>query len=46
VHIDALLSCVGEPDVPYMRQQMLNGVSLFLSVTMKIDIQPLKAGCV
>jgi hypothetical protein len=39
VHIDALLQCVGEPDVMYMRQQMLNEMSLFLSVMMKTDIR-------
>jgi hypothetical protein len=44
VHIDALLPCVGEPDVPYMRQQMLNEISLFLSVMMKTDIRLLQVG--
>jgi hypothetical protein len=44
VHIDALLPCVGEPDVPYMRQQMLNEISLFLSVIMKADIRLLQVG--
>jgi len=44
VHIDALLPCVGEPDVPYMRQQMLNEISLFLSVMMKTDIRLLQFG--
>jgi hypothetical protein len=39
VHIDALLPCVGEADVPYMRQQMLNEVSLFLGVMMGAAIQ-------
>jgi hypothetical protein len=38
VHIDALLPCVGEPDVPYMRQQMLDEVSLFLSMMMRIAV--------
>jgi hypothetical protein len=44
VHIDALLPCVGEPDVPYMRQQMLNEMSLFLSVMMHTDIRLLQHG--
>jgi hypothetical protein len=44
VHIDALLPCVGEPDVPYARQQMLNEMSLFLSVVMKTDIRLLQYG--
>jgi hypothetical protein len=44
LHIDALLPCVGEPDVPYMRQQMLNEISLFLSVMMKTDIRLLQSG--
>jgi hypothetical protein len=32
VHIDAMLDCIGEPDVPHARQQMLLEVSAFLSV--------------
>jgi hypothetical protein len=44
VHIDALLPCVGEPDVIYMRQQVLNEISLFLSVMMRIDIRLLQSG--
>jgi hypothetical protein len=32
VHVDAILECVGEPDVAYARQQMLLEVSAFLSV--------------
>jgi hypothetical protein len=33
VHIDAMLDCIGEPDVSYARQQMLLEISTFLSVT-------------
>jgi hypothetical protein len=44
VHIGALLPCVGEPDVPYMRQQMLNEMSLFLSVMMRTNIRLLQYG--
>jgi hypothetical protein len=44
VHIDALLPCVREPDVPYMRQQMLNEMSMFLGVMMKTDIRLLQSG--
>jgi hypothetical protein len=39
VHVDAILECIGEPDVPYMRQQMLLEVSAFLSVAMRKAIQ-------
>ena len=35
VHVDAILDCIGRPDVPYVRQQMLLEVSAFLSVVMK-----------
>jgi hypothetical protein len=35
VHVDAILECIGEPDVAYARQQMLLEVSAFLSVVMK-----------
>jgi hypothetical protein len=44
LHIDALVPCVGEPDVAYMRQQMLNEISLFLSVIMKTDVRLLQGG--
>jgi hypothetical protein len=39
VHIDAMLDCVGEPDVPYARQQMLLEVSAFLSVVARRAFQ-------
>jgi hypothetical protein len=35
VHVDAILECVGQPDVAYARQQMLLEVSAFLSVVMQ-----------
>jgi hypothetical protein len=35
VHVDAILECIGQPDVAYARQQMLLEVSAFLSVVMK-----------
>jgi hypothetical protein len=35
VHVDAILDCIGEPDVAYARQQMLLEVSKFLSVIMQ-----------
>jgi hypothetical protein len=35
VHVDAILECIGEPDVAYARQQMLLEVSAFLSVVMQ-----------
>lgn len=35
VHVDAILACIGEPDVVYARQQMLLEVSAFLSVAIK-----------
>ncbi len=35
LHVDAILDCVGQPDVPYARQQMLSEVSAFLSVVMQ-----------
>ena len=44
VHIDAVLPCVGEPDVPHVREQMVNEISLFLSVMMKTDIRLLRVG--
>jgi hypothetical protein len=44
VHIDALLPCIGEPDVLYMRQQMLNEISLFLSVMMKTEVRLQQVG--
>jgi hypothetical protein len=39
VHVDAMLKCVGEPDVSYARDQMLLEVSLFLSVVMGFAVQ-------
>jgi hypothetical protein len=39
VHVDAILECIGEPDVAYMRQQMLLEVSAFLSVVMKTAVR-------
>jgi hypothetical protein len=32
VHVDAILECIGEPDIVYVRQQTLLEVSAFLSV--------------
>ena len=34
-----MLECIGEPDVAYMRQQMLLEVSAFLSVVMKTAVR-------
>jgi hypothetical protein len=34
VHVDAVLECVGEPDVGYVRHRVLQELSLFLSVVM------------
>jgi hypothetical protein len=39
VHVDAILECVGQPDVAHMRQQMLLEVSAFLSVAMRKAIR-------
>jgi hypothetical protein len=39
VHVDALLNCIGEPDVVYARQQMLLEMSLFLSVVTQRGVQ-------
>lgn len=39
VHVDALLDCIGEPDVAYARQQMLLEMSLFLSVVTEGAVQ-------
>ncbi len=39
VHVDAILECIGDPDVAYARQQMLLEVSAFLSVVMKNAVQ-------
>jgi hypothetical protein len=44
VHKDAMLPCIGEPDVPYMRQQMLDEFSFFLSVVMRTAVQLLQHG--
>ena len=35
VHVDAILDCIGQPDVASARQQMLLEVSAFLSVVME-----------
>ena len=35
VHVDAILECVGQPDVAKTRQEILLEVSAFLSVVMK-----------
>ena len=35
VHVDAMLDCVGEPDVNYVRDQTLIEISAFLSVVMR-----------
>jgi hypothetical protein len=35
VHMDAIVDCVGEPDIIYTRQQMLLEVSAFLSVVIR-----------
>jgi hypothetical protein len=39
VHVDALLDCIGQPDVVYARQQMLLEMSLFLSVVTQRAVQ-------
>jgi hypothetical protein len=39
IHVDTMLECIGEPDVAYMRQQMLLEVSAFLSVVMKTAVR-------
>jgi hypothetical protein len=39
VHVDALLDCVGQPDVVNARQQMLLEMSLFLSTVMHCAVQ-------
>ena len=39
VHVDAILGCIGQPDVPYARQQMLSEISAFLSVVMQKAIR-------
>jgi hypothetical protein len=39
VHVDAILECIGQPDVAYMRQQMHLEVSAFLSVVMRKAIR-------
>jgi hypothetical protein len=44
VHVDALLDCVGEPDVVNARQQMLLEMSLFLSVVMQCAVKLLAVG--
>jgi hypothetical protein len=44
VHIDAILDCVGEPDIVYARQQMLIEMSAFLSVVMRSAVRQLDTG--
>ncbi len=44
VHIDAILDCVGEPDIVYARQQMLIEISAFLSVVMQTATKLLDVG--
>jgi hypothetical protein len=39
VHVDAILECIGQPDVAYARQEMLLEVSAFLSVAMRKAIR-------
>lgn len=44
VHVDAILDCIGEPDIAYARQQMLLEVSAFLSVVMGKAVRLLDHG--
>jgi hypothetical protein len=44
VHVDALLDCVGRPDVVNARQQMLLEMSLFLSAVMQCAVKLPAAG--
>jgi hypothetical protein len=44
VHVDAMLDCIGETDVPYARQQMLLEVSAFLSVVTQTAVRFLDHG--
>ncbi|MBO0732807.1 MAG: hypothetical protein J2P49_00510 [Methylocapsa sp.] len=44
VHVDAILECIGEPDVAYARQQMLLEVSAFLTVVMRKAVRLLDHG--
>jgi hypothetical protein len=44
VHVDVMLACIGEPDVPYARHQMLVELSAFLSVVMCRAVQQLAVG--
>src|SRR5271163_2503120 len=44
VHVDAILECIGEPDVAYARQQMLLEVSTFLTVVMRKAVRLLVQG--
>src|SRR5262249_33663264 len=39
-----MLPCIGEPDVTYMRQQMLDEFSFFLSVVLRTAVQLLQHG--
>jgi hypothetical protein len=38
VHVDAILACIGQPDVSYARHQRLIEVSAFLSVAMRTAV--------
>jgi hypothetical protein len=44
VHVDANLECIGQPDVPYARHQMLVEVSAFLSVATRKAVSLLGHG--
>jgi hypothetical protein len=35
IHVDATRPCIGEPDVPFVRHQMLTEMSAFLSVALR-----------
>jgi hypothetical protein len=39
VHVDAILDCIGKPDVAYVREQTLLELSAFLSVVMRKAIR-------
>jgi hypothetical protein len=44
VHIDAILDCIGEPDIIHARQQMLIEMSAFLSVVMQKAVRLVDVG--
>ena len=46
IHVDALLDCIGESDVPLAREQMLLKVSAFLSVVTKRAVRLPQQGMV